>query len=170
MRVKAEAIYKCRPSCYFEKHFDAEGRVKREIEGCGAVSFKIISSTRKDGVARLVAEMTEKMDAPAPIRKLLGETTMVEEDSTWKEGTNVIKVVYRPEKMRNKISMSGEFRCEPHGQDACKVFLDLEINVKIFGLGGTIEKMVAKDIPGRLERDAVYFNEQIAPSAEPAKA
>lgn len=158
MKIQSQGIYNCTPKEFFEQTFNEKNRAERETKGCRAISYRVLSSDKDDRQWRQVAEVVDKIDAPGAIRKVFGETTTVEETSIWTVGTDTIKVSYKPDKMPNKITMQGEFRVTPHGDGSCKVIMDLEITVKIFGIGGMMEKLIAKELPEHMAKDVAYFN------------
>ena len=162
MKVTATEIYRCTPEFYFDKYFDPESRKTRETEGVGSLSWDLIENTQEGGKRRIRAKFVEKLDAPAAIRKIFGETSAFEEDSVWREGSNVIDMDILPEKMAKKMSLKGRYIVDDQGDGTCKVTLEMEVKVKIFGLGGLIEKMATKEVPHTFGKDAKYFNEHIA--------
>ena len=164
MILKAQVLYNCSPQFYLEQYFHEANRRKRELEGCGTVDYKVLESTRDGGVWHHLAESIERLNAPGPIRKLFGETSRFEEDATWKEGTNVLQVIYRPDTMQKKISIRGTMTAQDQGNGTCQVTAEIEFKVSIFGIGGLIEKMAAKEMPTHLQKDADYFNAHLAPT------
>lgn len=166
MKVREEAIFNSDPQFYLKSYFDEEGRIKREVEGVGTISYKIEQRSQEGGVWKHVARSVEPLDAPGPVRKIFGQTQTMFEEASWREGSDTIEVTYRPEKMADKVSIRSKIIAVPHGEGQCKVTIECDIQVKIFGIGGMIEKMAAKGIPTHLKRDCDYFNAHIAPGAK----
>ena len=162
MKLTTEAIYHCEPRRYLEEYFNGEGRSRRETEGCTAVSWKILESSRDGGVWRHVAESIEKLDAPLPIRKIFGETVRMEEHASWRTDGNVIEIEYRPDKMQKKISIRGTIRAEDLGDGKTRACFDVDVVYRIFGVGGLLEKISAKEMPKAIESDCAYFNAHMA--------
>ena len=163
MQLRTEAIYHCEPEYYLEQYFDEAGRSRREVEGVGTVSFKVLESSREGGVWRHVAESIERVNAPMPVRKIFGETTRMEEHASWRQGTNVIQTEYRPDTMKKKISILTQIRVAPHGDGHCRITVEVEVLFKIFGIGRLLERFAAKEMPKAIEKDCAFFNAHMAP-------
>lgn len=163
MKVTHDAIYNCDPQFYLEQYFDAEGRAERELKGCGTVSFKVIESSRGDDVWTHVAESTERVNAPGPVRKIFGETTRLEERATWRRSTNIIEVEAIPGTLKSKLTIHSQIRADAAGEGKTRITLTLDVKAKIFAVGGLIEKMAVKEMPAHVTKDAAYFNAHIAP-------
>jgi hypothetical protein len=163
MQLRTEAIYHCEPGLYLEQYFDEKGRSERETKGVGNVSFTVLESHCQGEVWRHVAESVARLDAPMPVRKIFGETTRMEEHASWTRSTNTIDLEYKPQNLRNRISITGHIRVGPAGEGKCRVVVEMDVIFKIFGVGGLLEKLSAKEMPIAIEKDCAYFNEHLAP-------
>ncbi len=163
MNKHVEQVFKCDPEFYWQSLFDAEQRTERELKGCGSLSYEVVSITRDAGKVRQVAKAVSEVDAPRAVRKVFGETIGIEEETTWQEGSEQAQLVYRPDKMPDRVTVSGVLSCRGQGDGTCKVSVDLNIKVKIFAIGGIVEKLLAKESEKHLADDAAYFNAHIAP-------
>jgi hypothetical protein len=54
--------------------------------------------------------------------------------------------------------MSYDMRVVPDGEGACKRHMDWEVEVKIFGIGGQIEKFALAEIERGLDASARFLN------------
>ncbi|MDJ0867724.1 MAG: DUF2505 family protein [Myxococcota bacterium] len=158
MRIVFEHIYHCEPQAFWAHHLDEASRRAKEVDGCGAVSFRFLSEERQGDAVVVRSEIVEVTDAPAVIRRIAGETTQAIEEIRWKEGSNRATVEITPAVMPDRVRMSGSLTTEPHGDGRCKVVLDLDVTVTLFGVSGTIEKVLAEKLPGRQERAVSWFN------------
>ena len=68
-------------------------------------------------------------------------------------GSDVIRVVIRPERMREKLSITGAYRFAEQPDGTCRVTLEMEVVAKVFGIGGMIEKISAKEAPEGFAKD-----------------
>ena len=166
MKVTHDAIYNCEPQFYLEQYFDAEGRAERELKGCDTVSFKVLESNRGDDVWTHLAESTERVNAPGPVRKLFGETTRIEERASWRRSTNNIEIVVTPDSMKSRLTIRSQIRADAAGDGRTRITITLDVTAKVFAVGGLIEKMAVKEMPVHVKKDAAYFNAHIAPVAE----
>jgi len=157
-KIRIEEIYHCSADHYLDKLLDAEHRGERETKGCGALSFKILSSGWDGDEYSQLAEIVEQVAAPKPVRKIFGETSRIEETSQYTRGGNTARISYRPNIMGDRVRMEGKLVCTPIDEGSCRVVIDLEITAKVFGIGGIVERLVAKELPNRQVKDRAYFN------------
>jgi len=163
MLLRTEVIYHCEPEFYLEQYFDGDGRSEREVEGCGNLSFTVVETRRDGEVWSHVAESVSRIEAPLPVRKILGENTRMEEHASWRRSTNTIDVEYVPDTLRKRISIKGHIRVGPAGEGNCRVLVEVDVIFKIFGVGGLLEKLSAREMPKAITADCAYFNEHMAP-------
>lgn len=157
MKVSTSEVYRCPVEKYLEEYFNPEGRHRRVV-GAGGVSFSATEVRREAPEWTMRAELVEKLNAPAAIRKIFGETNRFEEESRWPVGGEVIQVVVRPDRMRDKLSIQMLYRLEGLPDGSCRVTLEMDIQARIFGIGGLVEKMAAKEMPHAFSKDAAFFN------------
>ena len=157
MKVSTTEVFRCPVEKYFEEYFNPEGRHRRVV-GAGGVSFTAKEVRREAPEWTMRAELVEKLNAPAAIRKLFGETNRFEEESRWVVGTRMIEVKVRPDRMRDKLSIQMRYQMESLADGTCRVTLEMDIQARIFGIGGLVEKMAAKEMPHAFSKDAAFFN------------
>jgi len=162
VKLTTDKVYNCEPADYWNMYFDEEKRRVLETEGGGVIGYKVLEKTEQGGKVMQRVELIERNDAPKPIRKLFGETTKLFEETNWQEGSETATVNFRPEKMADRVKMTGAIRVSSAGEGKCRVVIDWDLTVKIFGVGGMLEKMMAKEIPARAEKLVKYFNERMA--------
>lgn len=161
MKVSVVEQYRCSKAHYLDHYFNPESRHSRVV-GMGGVSFTAQEVSRTETEWRMRAELVERSSMPAPIRSVFGATNRLEEDSVWVVGSDVIQVEIRPAKMRDKVTIRGNYRMNEKDDGTCEVTLELEVVAKIFGIGGMVEKMAAKEMPVSIAKDAAFFNKHIA--------
>ncbi len=163
MRILSEHVYDCEPEAFWAHHLDEESRRAKEVEGCGAISFRFLSKGRQGDAVVVRAEIVELTDAPAPVRRIFGETTQAEEVLRWEEGSNTATLDYKAERMADRVRMSGRLTTEPLGEGRCKVVLDVDVSVKLFGIAGMVERLLAMKLPLRQEKAMSWFNTNLGP-------
>jgi hypothetical protein len=102
---------------------------------------------RKDGAETMSQKisMQPPMDAPGPIKKLMGDGFKLTEEGTLDKKTGVYRFKAVPSSLSDKVSISGTVRVEPAGAGRCTRVVELSIDAKVFGLGGMIESTGAKN-------------------------
>jgi hypothetical protein len=85
-----------------------------------------------------------KADAPAAVRKVLGDSLSYVEEGVLDPKTGRYKYTITPSKLANKVSIKGELWVEPRGEKRCERIVDVSISVDVFGVGRLIENFVEK--------------------------
>jgi len=102
---------------------------------------------------------TPSQDAPGPIRSLMGGEFWYTEEATFDKASKRLRFKTIPSKLAEKIAIEGTIRSQPAGEAAIRRIADVAISVKIFGLGGTVEGFIAKQLKESFERGARFTNE-----------
>ncbi len=158
MRIVAEHVYDCDPEDFWAHHLDEESRRAKEVGGCGAVSFRVLSKERRGGEWIVRSELVEAPDLPAPVRKIFGGTIRAEELLRWEEGASIATFEHTPETLPDRVRMSGRLRVEPSGEGRCRVVMEAEVRVNVFGVASILERLLARELPLRQEKAMRWFN------------
>lgn len=142
---------------YFDEDFN--------IALCKAVNLDRTLLKREEKgkhLSRSVKVSPRDREIPGPLVKVLGSsrieyTEQVEYDfgsykGTWKSISSV---------MTDKVESSGIFRLEQAG-DGVKRVIEGDIKVKVFGVGGVIERFIVADIEKSYEQAADFTRRWIA--------
>ena len=103
--------------------------------------FKVVEETKgPDGRHARKMSVTPKIDAPGPIKSLLGDSVSYVEDGhldpakpSW-----VVKVL--PSKLADKSSIRSEMWLERTGDGQSDRVAEFDISVNMFAVGGLVEK------------------------------
>jgi len=163
MIVSCRKNFHCDSQTYFKELFNYESREPRETKGRGALSFRVKESDTNSSTWKHKVEFREQIDAPAPVRKLMGETVLVEEEITWTPGKNKAHVTYRPSTLAKKTHISGTLTAEDTENGDCRVTMETEVKIKVFALGSIMEKTASEKLQKDFEKDVTYFNQVLAP-------
>ena len=87
--------------------------------------------------------ITPQDNMPGFIKKLIGGGFHYEETVTHQKGSDTVTGNMVPSVMRDKLKMNYTMRVRPDGDNACRRSMEWEVEVKIFGVGGQIEKFAA---------------------------
>jgi hypothetical protein len=136
-------------------------RLYREALGCS--SFEILSETGDlaSGLSRRL-RFSQKVDAPAPVRKLFGESTTMEEEGRFDPASGKWSYQVIPGKMPDKVSIRGTTWLEPEGAEEVTRVSELSFSVSIFAVGGLVEKYIAKQTEESMEKQARFIREYLA--------
>jgi hypothetical protein len=97
-----------------------------------------------DTVRRM--KIVPKMNMPAPVVKLLGDSFGYEESGKLDRDKNVWTWTMQPNTMQGKLMTSGSVRIEPIGDDKCRRTDEASIEAKVFGVGKLIESSAEKEV------------------------
>lgn len=112
------------------------------------------------GVRRV--KVTPVVDAPAPIQRALGDSVSFIEDGRFvTDPERVYSFRILPNVLADKISISGQMRIEPRGDQYCDRVVHFDIGCKLFGIGRLFESFVAKEIRGRYEDSWRFTNDYL---------
>jgi hypothetical protein len=134
------------PETFWTKTFkSAEFNKELYLKGLEFKGYDILED-KVDGDGKLHRRVrTEpKADAPAAVRKVLGDSLSYVEEGVLDPTTNRYKYKITPSKLANKVSIKGELWVEPRGDKRCERIVDVSIDVDVFGVGRIIESFVEK--------------------------
>jgi hypothetical protein len=117
-------------------------RMYKEALGARSVEFLSEDGDLAKGVARRL-RFTIPSDAPGPVKKLFGESNVMEEDGRYDPATQRWSFRMKPDSMADKVEISGETRIEVKGPGRVERVCELNVAVKIFAIGGLVEQYIA---------------------------
>ena len=164
VRARIEHTFNCDADTFWDKvFFDDEYNRRLFLE---ALSFEGWRQVRLDAsetrVERVVDAKPNMPDLPAPLKKLAERGLGYRETVVFDKKTRVLKTEIEPESLKGKLSIRGEIRCEPAGPGKCRRVYDTNIEAKVFGVGGMIEKRMLADIEDGYAKAAVFTNAYLA--------
>ncbi len=157
MKAHKEHRIACSPARFFELMFDPDFSQRLNREGMAVDAYEILERDVSGPTWRLRARVTPKDNMPGFLKKLIGASFSYEEVLTHQAGSDRASATMIPSAMRDKTRLSYEVRVTPDG-DACKRAMDWEVEIKVFGLGGQIEKFALSEIERGMEASARYYN------------
>ena len=128
-----------------EIFFDEEYNARLYREALGFKDFQLVELTgEKDGPRTRTMRTEPAADAPAVVRKLIGDSLTYTESGRFDPETKVWTYQITTSKLADKLHIGGRLWAEPQGDKKLARAAEIEIDVKIFGVGGTIEKFIEK--------------------------
>lgn len=112
-------------------------------------------------IARTVTVTPKVGDLPGAIKSLIGENLSYREIGTFDKQTRRYKLNVVPNVLADKVSVLGETWVEPIGAAQCNRVFEAEVNVKVFGVGGIIEKRLIADLQLSYNAGAVFTAEYL---------
>lgn len=145
-----------------ELFFSEEYNSRLYREGLGFKGFQLLELTGEKGGPRTRKLLTEPAaDAPAVVRKLIGDSLTYTETGSWDPATRIWTYRIETNKLSEKINIGGRLWAEPKGTKMERV-AEIGIEVNIFGVGGTIEKFIEKTTRESYVKATAFTNRFIA--------
>lgn len=83
---------------------------------------------------------------PGPAKKVIGDKMTYVEEGTYNRKTGRYKFRVTPSTLPDKVKVEGEMWCEPRGEGKCTRHARVQVDVKVFVVGGLIEEKIASDL------------------------
>lgn len=148
----------CNAETFWKTFFDKDFNVKLYKEVLGFPEFNIVEQRETDGGLVRKISGVPKMELPGPIAKLLGSGFRYTEDGTFDKAKGLWRWKLTPSTLADKTRNEGSMRIEPIGDAKVRRIADLEIEAKIFGVGGLMESTFEKQLREGWDKSAVYMN------------
>jgi hypothetical protein len=144
-------------------YFEPEYTRRLYLEGLGCTSVEVIdeSGDPTGGLTRKL-RTEQPIDAPGPVRKLMGDSTTNVEEGTFDAAGERWRFTLTPSKMADKIKVSGEIWLEDKGEGAVHRVCDMDVTVRIFGIGSVFEKFIEKQTRESHDKAAAFTNRFLA--------
>jgi len=146
-----------------EIFFDAEYNERIYREALGFKSFSILEQSGEKGQRRTRSMRTEPAaDAPAVVRKLIGDSLSYTESGVFDPATKIWTYTITPSAMSEKLKIGGRLWAEPQGDKKIVRVVEIGIEAKIFGVGKAIEAFVEKTTRDSYVKATEFTNRFIA--------
>ena len=146
-----------------ELFFEPEYNERLYKEGLNFKGFEMIELTGEKGGPRKRVMLTEPAaDAPKVVRKLIGDSLTYTETGTWSPETRIWTYNIVTSKLTDKVKIGGILWAEPKGDNQCERVAEIEISVKVFGVGGAVEKFIEKTTRDSYVKASKFTNDFIA--------
>ena len=143
--------------------FDPEYNRRLYLEALGFKGFELIELTGQPGERRTRKMKTEPAaDAPAVVKKLIGDSLVYAESGSFDPETKVWTYEIKPNKLTDRVYIGGRLYAEPKGDKRCERVAEVEVTVKVFGVGGAVEKFIEKTTRDSYVKAAAFTNRFIA--------
>jgi hypothetical protein len=152
----------CTPERHWALFWDPEWTRTLIVDGLGFFSCDV-RPVRQEGTLRhREMAVTPKLDIPAAVAKILGPKLGYTEKGTFDEATQTWTYRMVLNVLTDSIRIGGEVSIEPLGAGRCTRVSKMWVEVKIFGVGGMIEKAAEKNMRDGWDRSAQWINQWLA--------
>ncbi|HSO32550.1 MAG TPA: DUF2505 family protein [Labilithrix sp.] len=147
----------CDVERFWKLFFEAEFNEKL-FKALEFPEWKLVESKETDTQIIRKVKATPKMDAPAPVVKLLGSSFGYDEVGTFDKASKTLKFVIKTNVMTEKLRNEGTVKCEPRGEGKSTRVVEIIAEAKVFGLGGMIESSFEKSFRTGWQKSADFIN------------
>lgn len=142
---------------YWKIFFDADFNRKMYREVLGFREYEVVElkGSLADGYERKVRSVP-KSDLPAAARAVVGEGISYIEEGQWDPTTKRWSYSLTPSTMPDKVRIEGTYWLEPTRSGGVERVVEVEVEVKVFGLGGLVENFIEKTHRESYEQTANY--------------
>ncbi|HEY8378691.1 MAG TPA: DUF2505 domain-containing protein [Nannocystis sp.] len=164
MKFTIRHPYAIEPEAFWrDVFFDREYNEKLYREGLRFEAFEILEETSPpDGRRTRKVRVTPTIDAPAAIKKVIGDSiSYVEEGRLEITGPNTPRWISKvlPSKLADKSTIKAEMWLERTGPGQSDRVAEFDIEVKMFGVGGMLEKFLEKSMRESYQKAAEWTNQ-----------
>lgn len=162
--VKIEHIYNCSEDTFWGKlFFDDEYNRQLFKDALQFPGYEVASQKEDDKQIHRVINVVPKLGPmPGPVKKLIGDGLGYTEDGTFDRATRRYRIKITPNKLADKIKIEGVLYTKPAGDNKVNRVFECKVDVKIFGLGGLVEKQVIGDMEVSYAKGAEFTNKYLA--------
>ena len=146
--------------------FDEEYNRRLYTEALGFTGFKQLEKKEDaDGAIRRKIWMEPRFDAPAVLKKVVGDSLSYTELGRFDPKTKKWHYEITPSRYPEKITIRGDFWAEARGEKQIERICTVEIDARIFGIGGALEGYIEKQTKESYEQTAAFTRKWIAEKA-----
>lgn len=151
----------CDIDTYWRCVFDEEYNRRLYMDVLRFREMKLLSQEDKgDKRTRRLYLNPPPADLPGPIQKVIGDLSWHEEGS-FDTKTKRYRFKVIPASLPDKTTIEGEIWCEPRGDKKCERIAKATIEVKVFMVGGLVEKRIIEDMRKSYEAAAKFTGEYV---------
>ena len=148
----------CNIETFWKLFLDEAYNKRFYLDELGFKEFEILEMT--DTLRRLRG--VPKLNMPKPVMMFFGDSFGYEEVASLDRDKNEWRWKVIPNTMRDKLRTEGVIRLEAMGNDKCRRIDEVNLEAKVFGIGGLIESSTEKEVRDAWEKETRFMNRWLA--------
>jgi hypothetical protein len=152
----------CSADQFWKVFFDKDFNRTLFKDALGFPEYEILEQEESDSQVRRKVRGRPKMNMPKPVMKLLGDSFGYEEEGTLDRKSGVWRWKMKPNALTDKLRNEGKVTVEPAGDGKCSRIAEIDIEAKVFGLGGLIESSTETEMKRGWDASATFMNKWLA--------
>lgn len=126
-------------------------------------NYEVVSLTRDDdGSVKRRTDNAPPLELPPALKRVVGDLSSYIEDGRFEGKSKRWTADVTPSTMADKIRTHVELRVEPRGDKRCERIADIDVTVKIFGVGKVMERFIEQQTRDAYDDSAGFTNTWIA--------
>jgi hypothetical protein len=161
--VRIEHNFDCDEDTFWEKIFFAE-QFNRQmyLEHLKFKRWEVADFRETDTLIHRTVNVTPTVgELPGAIKSLIGDSFGYSEEGTFDKKLRRFRVKVVPTVLADKLTVRGEIWLQPQSTNRCKRIFDAQVSVKMFGVGGIIEKRIIADLQLSYNAGAAFTTEYL---------
>ena len=143
-RIEMAHLIRCDVDAFWANFLDAEAHHRIFTFELGYPSYRITDSTEQGGAVRRRVEITPKLNMPHAIQKVIGERFSYVELGELDRGVYHFKLLPPSGFRGDRATAEGSMRAEATPEGFTHRIVELNIEVRMLGLGGMLESFASK--------------------------
>lgn len=161
-KVRIEHVLDCSEDVFWKLFLDEKFNQALFCEYLKFPVWRVASVKDGEKIMERVVEVEPYVaDLPPAIKKVIGDNIRYREEGKLDKEKRRYSVEVVPARMADKIFVKGQQTSQALGPDSCKRIFELEVTVKIFGVGGMVEKRIIADLQRSYDLSAKFTNRYI---------
>lgn len=153
----------CSQERFWEVFFDEGFNTSLFRDHLGFPKFEVLKLERHDdGRVERTVRGVPKMDVPKPLQKVLGDNFGYDEEGSFDPQSETWTWKMKPNTLAGKLRTEGTVRCEKISDDKCRRVAVIEMEAKVFGVGGLLESTTEKEMRQGWDKSASFMNDWLA--------
>lgn len=152
----------CLPARMWELFFDDAFNIQMYCEGLGFPKCEIAEKRERGDVLYRRMEMVPKIEVPKALAKVIGDRVGFTELGEWHRSKGVYEYKLILAALGDKVRIEGTMRLTAQGVDHSRRTTNFEVESKVFGIGGLLEKTSAENVITGWNSSAGWINRWLA--------
>ena len=132
------------------------------LEGFGFPRYELLERRETDAEVYRRIRVMPKLDLPGPVAKLFGESFAYTEDQTFDKKARRFRARGTPGVLSDRIYSESTIRAEAAGAGKCSRTIEINIEARVFGIGGLVESVLEKNLRTGWGQAEKYMNAHAA--------
>jgi hypothetical protein len=151
----------CDVDTFWKTFLDNEFNTALYTGALGFPDWKVIEQKETDTQITRKVSAQPKMEVPGALQKIIGSGLRYVEEASMTKSEGIWRWKLTPSTLADKLFTSGTVRAERISDTKCRRVAEMQVEAKIFGLGGLIESTTEKQLREGWDKSAAFMNKWV---------